>query len=189
MFLVRRNPKWLLIRIKMDSKRLIISRTQRKKSDDKNYVAVLVLDTLLTMTTVSDSPQWHGVDSSQALLSEELVTNPLRFVVNKRFVLRWAKGELLRGTNDWNRVTSQSEFEAISWSRRQAHENSRVQVMVGIGFKLLIGFMRESARALLTNHWAKYKRELLSTLKWIQLYFYWSWHSYGNSFINNNSKT
>ena len=71
-----------------------------EKSDDKNYVAVLVFDTSLTFRTVSDSPQWHGVDSSQALLSEELVTNPLRFVVNKRFVLRWAKGELLRGTKD-----------------------------------------------------------------------------------------
>ena len=38
----------------------------------------------------SDSFQRHRVDSCQALLSEELVTDPMLFVVNEGFVLGWS---------------------------------------------------------------------------------------------------
>ena len=48
---------------------------------------------------------------------------------------------------------SQSEFEAITCNRRQARENTRVQVVIGLGFAS--HWLKKVARVLLTNHEAK----------------------------------
>lgn len=44
----------------------------------------------------SDSFQGHRVDSCKALLSEELVTDPMFLVVNEGLVLGWSIGIFLQ---------------------------------------------------------------------------------------------
>ena len=57
----------------------------------------------------SDSFQGHRVDSCQALLSEELVTDPVLFVVNEGLVLGWSSGIFLQVIEQQGRLASSKD--------------------------------------------------------------------------------